>query len=260
VSIYSEDDTNYSKVSYSESDSEHDRDVHMHIENDVDAPSGVDFDGNVEMEWDDDNDKGQDEEEQDEDNDDDDEDEDEDEDDRKEPRMIGLGEMVCTSVYDVDNIVDDQPTVLPRQGKEMHELTPRPQSQEPLARPPTPEPHALSPLEFLGLVKPQIPHLVALNLLKSEAARNTSNVDVEQQLLSTMSVGDNLSNVTLAEVLLRAVFFPVVSLPNVPLPDVSLTEMDPDGLGGQGRTSSLFAGKVCVQVEVMYMSAKLPLT
>ena len=59
------------------------------------------------------------------------EDEDEDEDNGKEPRTIDQGEMVNTSADETDTMVDNQPTMLPDQGQEMHEHIPRPQTQEP---------------------------------------------------------------------------------------------------------------------------------
>jgi hypothetical protein len=52
--------------------------------------------------------------------------EDQDEDDGKEPRTIGQGEMVNSLADDADTMEDDQPTVLPEQGQEMCEHTPRP--------------------------------------------------------------------------------------------------------------------------------------
>jgi len=77
--------------------------------------------------------------------------------------MIGQGEMVNISADDVDTMVDDQPIVLPEQGQEMHEHTPRPQPPAPAPRPQTadarprprtPDTHPLSGLEHLGLLKP----------------------------------------------------------------------------------------------------------
>jgi hypothetical protein len=66
--------------------------------------------------------------------------EDGDDDDGKEPRTIGLGEIVNKSADNVDTMVDDQPIVLPEQGQEMckHILwtqllarTPQPQTPDP---------------------------------------------------------------------------------------------------------------------------------
>jgi hypothetical protein len=68
---------------------------------------------------------------------DEDEEEDKDVDDGKEPRTIGQGEMVNTSGDDADTMVDDEPTVLPEQrrdmgqGQEMREHTPWPQPPAP---------------------------------------------------------------------------------------------------------------------------------
>jgi hypothetical protein len=71
---------------------------------------------------------------------DEDEEEDKDENDGKEPRTIGQGEMVNTSPDDADTMVDDELTVLPEQGQEMREHTPRPQPPAPAPWPHTPEP------------------------------------------------------------------------------------------------------------------------
>jgi hypothetical protein len=71
---------------------------------------------------------------------DEDEEEDEDEDNGKEPWTIGQEEMVNTSADDADTLVDNQPTVLPEQGQQMHEHTPRPQPPAPAPGPQTLEP------------------------------------------------------------------------------------------------------------------------
>jgi hypothetical protein len=126
--------------------------------------------------------------------------------------------MVNTLADDVDTMVDDQPIVLPEQGQDMREHTPRPQPPAPAPRPQTPEPrprpqtpetHPLRGLEHLGLVTPQNPRLAVPTLREAEAARNTSDVDVDvdvdQQLQIESAGGDSLPNVT---------------LPNVPLPKV----------------------------------------
>jgi hypothetical protein len=145
VSISSSDDTN-STESDGEYDSELDPDVDMCMEDDVDALDGVDLDGNVDMER-----NGEDEEDEEEEHEqeedekkevvvDEDEEEDEDEDNGKVPRTIGQGEMVNLSADDADTMVDDQPTMLPDQGQEMHEHTPQPQPPAPAQRPQTPEP------------------------------------------------------------------------------------------------------------------------
>jgi len=94
------------------------------------------------------------------------EEEDQDEDDGQEPRTLGQGDMVNTSADDVDTMVDNQPIVLPEQGQEMREHTPRPQppapaprpqTPEPRPRPQPPEPHPLSGLGHVGLVTAQKP-------------------------------------------------------------------------------------------------------
>jgi len=208
VSISSDDYTD-SPESHGEYDSEGDSDVDMRMEDDVDAPDGVDLDGDVDMERD-----GEDEEDEEEDDEkeeeevDEEEDEDEDEDNGKEPRTIGQGEMVNTSADDTDTMVDDQPTGQPEQGQEMCEYTPQPQPLAPAPRPQTLEPrpqprtletHTLSGLEFLGHVTPHKPRPVAPTLRESEAARNTSDVDVDQQVLGKSAAGDSLPDVPLPE-------------------------------------------------------------
>jgi hypothetical protein len=170
------------------------------------------------------------------------EDEDKDEDNGKEPRTIGQGEMVNTSADDADTMVDDQPTVLTKQGQEMHEHTlqpqppapaPRPQTPEPRPLPQTPETHTLSGLEFLGLVRPQKPRPAAPTLREAEAAGNTSDVDVEQQLLGELAGGNSLPIVPLSDVPLPDVPLLDIPLADVPIPKVPLPEARPDGSVGE---------------------------
>jgi hypothetical protein len=153
---------------------------------------------------------------------DEDEKEDKDKDDGKELRTIGQGEMVNTAADDVDTMVDDQPIVLPEQCQEMREHTqrpqhpapaPRPQTPDPRPRPRTPETHPLGGLEHWGLVTPQNPRPAVPTQREAEAAGNTSDVDVDQQLLIESAGGD--------------------SLPDVPLPDVPLPEVRPAGSVGE---------------------------
>jgi len=110
--------------------------------------------------------------------------------------------MVNTSADEVDTMVDDQPTVLPEQGQEMREHTslpqppapaPRPQTPEPRPQPRAPETQPLNGLVHLVLVTPQKPRPAAPTLGEAEAAGNTSDVDVEQQLLGK-SAGGSVSN------------------------------------------------------------------
>jgi hypothetical protein len=204
----------------------------MGMQDDVDAPDGFDIDGDVHMESA--GEVGEDEEEDDEKEEEVvvDEDEEENEDNGKEPRTIGQGEMVNTSADDVVTMVDDEPTVRLEQGQEMrehtpwlHPLAPAPQLEtlEPPPRPRTPETHTLSALEFSGRVTPQKPRPAVPPLREAEAAGNTSDVDVEQQLLSEWAGGDGHPNVPL----------PNVPLPDVPLPDVPRHEVGPDGSVGE---------------------------
>jgi len=97
-------------------------------------------------------------------------------------------------------MVDNEPTALPEQGQEMCEYTPRPQPPVPAPRPHTPEPPSrprtpetptISGLEFIGLVTAQKPCPAAPTLREAEAAGNTSDVNVEQQLLGESAGGDS---------------------------------------------------------------------
>ena len=148
--------------------------------------------------------------------------------------------MVNPPADNADTIVDDQPTVLPEQGQEMREHTPRPQppapaprlqTPEPRPRPRTPETHTLSGLEFLGRVPPQKHRPGARTLQDPESGGNMSDVDVEQQLLGKWAGGDSIPDVRLPDVPL-----PNVPLPNVALPDVPLHEERPDGSVGEQIT------------------------
>jgi len=263
VSISSDDDTN-STESDGEYVSERDSDVNICMEDDVDALDGVDLDGDVDMEKD--GEDGEDEEEEDEKEEeevDEEEDEDEDEDNGKEPRTIGQGEMVNTSADDADTMVDDQPTMLPEQGHEMREHTPRPQppapapqpqTPEPHPRPQTPETHTLGGLGFLGPETPQEPSSAGLTLRESETAGNAADVDVDQQLLGESAGGDRLPDVPLPDVPLLDVPLPYVRLPDVPLPEART-----DGSVGEEWTSPPVVEEACVWVKVGFLSCEVPL-
>jgi len=67
-------------------------------------------------------------------------------------------------------------------------------------------------------VTPQKPRPAAQTLREAEAAGNTPDVDVEQQLLGESAGGDSL---------------PDVPLPDVPLPDVPIPEARPDDSVGE---------------------------
>ena len=90
----------------------------------------------------------------------------------------------------------------------------------------------------------QKPRPAAPTLRESEAAGNTSDVDMELQLLGESACGYSLPqvppsdvplpDVPLPDVPLPDVPPPDVPLPNVPLPDVPLPEPRPDGsVGGE---------------------------
>jgi len=230
----------------------------MRMEDDVDAPDSIDLDGDVDMERDGDDNEEEDEEEDDQEKEDEeeveeedeDEEEDKDGDDGKEPRTIGQGEMVNTSADDADTMVDDEPTVRPEQGQEMRDDTPWPERPAPALQPQTPEPsplprspetHTLSGLEYLGLVTAQKPRPRGPTLREAGAAGNTSDVDVEQQLLGESAGGDRLPDVPLPNVPLLDVPLPNVPLPNDSFTDVPLPAVCPDGLVGEEWTSSRVA-------------------
>jgi hypothetical protein len=209
VSISSDDDTDCTEAD-GEYNSEHDSNVDMRMEDDVNAPEGVDLDGDVDMETDGDDEEEEDQKTEDEEEEemDDDEEKDKDKDNGKEPRTIGQGEMVNTSADNLDTMVHDQPLVKPEQRQEMREYTPqpqppapaqRPQSLDPRPRPRTPETHPLSRLEHLGIVTPQKPRPAVPTQREAEAAGNTSDVGVHQQLLIESAGGDSLADVPLPE-------------------------------------------------------------
>jgi hypothetical protein len=83
-------------------------------------------------------------------------------------------------------------------------------------------------------VTPQKPRPAAPTLREAEAAGNTLDVDVEQQLLGESAGGDSLPDDPLPddpvpEVPVLEVPLTDVPLPDVPLPDVPLPEARPDG-------------------------------
>jgi hypothetical protein len=103
--------------------------------------------------------------------------------------------MVTTSADDADTMVGNEPTLLSEQGQEMgqgeemREHTPRPQAPapaqqpqtlEPPPRPQTPDTHTLRGLEFLGHMTQRKPRTATPTRRAAEAARNSSDVDVEQ--------------------------------------------------------------------------------
>jgi len=242
-------------------------DVVMCMEDDVDAPAGVDINGDVNMELDGEDGDNEDEEYEME----DvvvDEDEEEDEDNGKEPRTIGQGEIVNASADDVHTIVDDKPSVLPEQCKEMREHTqrqqppapaPPPQTTEPPPRPRSPVTHTLRGRACFGLVTPQKLGPAAPTLREAEAARNAADVDVGQQLLGESAGGDGLPDGPLPDVPLLDVALPDVPLPDVPVPDVPLPEARLDGSVGKESTSPQVAEGACVWDIVMFLSCEFPL-
>jgi len=160
----------------------------------------------------------------------------------------------------------------------MREHTPWPQPAAPAPQPPIPEPpprprtqetHTLSEWEILGLVTLQKPRPAAPTRWEAEAARNTSDVNVEQQLLGESAGGDSLPDfplpdvplpdVPLPDVPLLDVPLPDVPLPDVPLPDVPRPEARPDGSVGEEWSSSHVVEEACDWVRVVFLSCEFPL-
>ena len=202
----------------------------MRTGDDEDAPDGVDLDGDVDMERDGEDEEEEYEEEEDEEEEDEVE-EHEEENDGKEHWTISQGEMVNSSADNVYTMLDQYPILLPEQGQEMNEHTPRPeppapanrqQTLERCVRPQTPETHPQRGLDDLGLVTAQKPRQMVPCLREAEAARNTSDVDVDQQLLCESAGDDSL---------------PDVHLPDVPLTSAPLPVARPNGSVGEEWTS-----------------------
>jgi hypothetical protein len=78
-------------------------------------------------------------------------------------------------------------------------------------------------------VTPQKHRPVAPTLLEAEASGDTSDVDVDQQLLGESAGCDSLPDVPLPDVPLPDVPLPDVLPPDVPLPDVAVAESRRDG-------------------------------
>jgi len=147
--------------------------------------------------------------------------------------------MVATSADHVDTMVADEPIVRPEQGLQMPEHTPRPQppapvqwpqTQESRPQPCTSETHPLCRQEHLGLVTPQKPPTAVPTLRTAQAAGNTSDLEVDQQLLIESEGGASRTDVTLPDAPHPDVPLPNVPpldvpLPDVPLPDVSLPDV-----------------------------------
>jgi hypothetical protein len=93
--------------------------------------------------------------------------------------------------------------------------------------------HTLSGLEFIGLATPQKPRPAEQTLREAEAAGNTSDVNVEQQLLGESGGGDSLPNVCLPDIPLPDVSLPDALLTDISVPDVLFPEAWPDGSVGE---------------------------
>jgi hypothetical protein len=211
----------------------------MRMEDDLETLDRILLDGDVDIERDGDDKEEEDEEEEDEEEEDEqkedeeeeeeeeevvvvdvDEEDDKDEDDGKEAQMIGQGAMVNTSADDVANMVDDQPIVLPEQPQEMYAYTPWPQPTAPAPLPQTPDrcPQPLTPetdpisgLYHLGFVMPLKPRPAVPALQEAEAAANTSDVKLDQQLLIE-SAGADSTTMSLSLMCLSQMSLPPMSL------------------------------------------------
>jgi len=108
--ISSDDDTDSTKLD-GEYDLEGDSDVYIRMVDNVDAPGGVYLDGYVDIDRDSEDEVDEDEEDEKEEvldeDEEENEDEDEDEDNGKQPRMISQGEMVHTSAYNADTMINN---------------------------------------------------------------------------------------------------------------------------------------------------------
>jgi len=146
-------------------------------------------------------------------------------------------------------MVDNQSIVLLEHGLEMGEHTPwlwlpvhdpGPRTPEPPTWPWTPETHPPSGLVFLALGRSQKPRLAVPTLLIVEAARDTSDVDVDLQLLGESAGGDSL---------------PDIPAPDVPLPVVPLTAVRPDDSVGEKCTSPLSAEEAMVIAFILWLGS-----
>jgi hypothetical protein len=93
--------------------------------------------------------------------------------------------------------------------------------------------HNLSAVEFLGCVTPPKPRPVVATRREAVAAENTTDVDVEQQLLGELANGDGVPDGPVPDVPHLDVPLPDVPRPDVPLPDVPFPEARPDGSVGE---------------------------
>jgi hypothetical protein len=232
VSIFSDDDPDSTKLD-GEYASGLDPDGDMRMEDDLETLDSVELDGDVDIERDGDDKEEEDEEAEDEKKEDEeeeeeevvvvvdvDEEDDKDEDDGKEAQMIGQGAMVNTSADDVANMVDDQPIVLPEQPQEMYAYIPWPQPTAPAPLPQTPdrcpqpltlETDPISGLYHLGFVMPLKPRPAVPALQEAEAAANTSDVKLDQQL-RIESAGANSTTMSLSLMSLSQMSLPPMSL------------------------------------------------
>jgi hypothetical protein len=87
-------------------------------------------------------------------------------------------------------------------------------------------------VEFLGVFIQQKPRPAVPHQREAEAARNTSDVDVEKQLLGESAGVDGLADGPLPDVPLPEIPISDIPLPDSRLSDVPLPEEHPDGSVG----------------------------
>jgi hypothetical protein len=114
---------------------------------------------------------------------------------------------------------------------------PQPQTTEPRPRPRTLETHPLSGLEHLGRMTLQKLYTAVPTFREARAAGNTSDVDLDQQLLIELASDRSLPDVPPPNVLLSDVPLSHVPVPDVPSHDVVLPGACPDRFVGEELTS-----------------------
>jgi hypothetical protein len=150
--------------------------------------------------------------------------------------------MINVLAEDVDTMVVDQPNALPEQSQEMCRYTQWPQPLAPDTPPqilePCPQPRTqvtdlLCDVELLVLGMAQKPRPAVQTQQESEVAKQTMDVDMEQQRLCELAGGDILTDILLPDGPLPDVPLPDDHLPIVPLPNVPVTDARQDGLVGE---------------------------
>ena len=105
--------------------------------------------------------------------------------------------------------------------------------------------HPLSGLVFQRLVTPEYPRPAAPTLQEAEAARNSWDVGVVQQLPGQSAGSDSSPDVPIPDVPR-----PDVPLPDVPLHDIPPLDVRPDVKVGEKQTSTRVAEEAYIVVTV----------